>query len=499
MPHIIVQTILALGALYIATKVARQVSLNARLRSVPSVGGNGLSSYIAGFKFFQHATDLIQEGYEKYQGRVFKVPTLTGWEVVVTSPQLIDDLRRAPDDTLNFFEAVNESIAMEHTLGKPIHRDPYHIPIIGRKLTKSLDVKFDDVNDEVMTALADELPPTAEWTKSCITNPILRIVARVSARIFVGLPLCRDPEYVKLNLDFTFHVVVAAKIINLFPDFLKPVVGEFLTPVPKSIRRARKFLEPIISERAQKQEKYGIGSDWMGKPNDFLMWCMDAATGPQRSVQDFVMRVLSTNFAAIHTTSMTLTDTLYNLAAHPQYVPELRQEIEDIVKEHGWTKSSFQRMRKLDSFLKESARLAGLGSLGSQRKVLKDFTFSDGTTVPTGAIVSIPTTAVHSDSNNYDDPYTFNPWRFSSLPEEDGMKQQMTNPLHEYVLFGMGRHACPGRFFAVFELKLLTAHLVLGYDVKFEDSVGKLPKAIWIGSDRMPNRSAEIMFRKRAM
>ena len=40
----------------------------------------------------------------------------------------------------------------------------------------------------------------------------------------------------------------------------------------------------------------------------------------------------------------------------------LREEVESIIAEEGWSKASIGKMRKLDSFLKESMRLAD-GSL----------------------------------------------------------------------------------------------------------------------------------------
>jgi hypothetical protein len=42
-------------------------------------------------------------------------------------------------------------------------------------------------------------------------------------------------------------------------------------------------------------------------------------------------------------------------------VEPLREEIETLVKEEGWTKASVMKMRKLDSFLKESIRMNPLG------------------------------------------------------------------------------------------------------------------------------------------
>jgi Cytochrome P450 len=52
---------------------------------------------------------------------------------------------------------------------------------------------------------------------------------------------------------------------------------------------------------------------------------------------------------------------LYDLAVHPEYVQPLSEEIETIVAQEGWTKSTIMKMRKLDSFLKESIRLHPLG------------------------------------------------------------------------------------------------------------------------------------------
>ena len=53
---------------------------------------------------------------------------------------------------------------------------------------------------------------------------------------------------------------------------------------------------------------------------------------------------------------------LYRLAAYPEYAKPLREEVEQIVQEEGWTKNSMGKMRKVDSYLKECQRLDGLGS-----------------------------------------------------------------------------------------------------------------------------------------
>jgi cytochrome P450 len=60
--------------------------------------------------------------------------------------------------------------------------------------------------------------------------------------------------------------------------------------------------------------------------------------------------------------SQSLTQVLYDLAIHPEYVEEMRQEALNAVAEHGWTKAAMTKMRKVDSFMKESLRLNPSGS-----------------------------------------------------------------------------------------------------------------------------------------
>ena len=53
----------------------------------------------------------------------------------------------------------------------------------------------------------------------------------------------------------------------------------------------------------------------------------------------------------------------------------------------------------------------------------------------------------------------------------------------------------PGRFFVVNEIKALLAHIVVTYDVKFEEG-SQAPRSFHVGSMRIPGK-ANAMFRKR--
>jgi cytochrome P450 len=130
------------------------------------------------------------------------------------------------------------------------------------------------------------------------------------------------------------------------------------------------------------------------------------------------------------------------------------------------------------------------------RVARQPFTFSDGTYIPKGTHIEVASHATHLDDLNYSDPARFDPFRFvdSTKKENKGRKVDMTSTHADFVAFGHGLHACPGRFFAADVLKLMLVHIVVNYDVKLE---GEHPKNMWFLRSCIPSTTAKVMFRKR--
>jgi cytochrome P450 len=129
---------------------------------------------------------------------------------------------------------------------------------------------------------------------------------------------------------------------------------------------------------------------------------------------------------------------------------------------------------------------------------MHDFTFSDGTTVPQGSLVSVSAHTVHRNEKVYEDPLKFDGFRFSKMREETGKKVGMVSSSLDHFSFGHGRHTCPGRYFAACELKLMFAHIITTYDVKLEVDEGVRPPDMWIMTSCIPNPNVNVLFRKRA-
>ncbi|KAJ7435664.1 cytochrome P450 [Mycena galericulata] len=209
----------------------------------------------------------------------------------------------------------------------------------------------------------------------------MQIVTRTSNRLFVGLPLCRDQEFLDMALKHTVNVFTRGQIIGVLPGFLKPILGPFIATRKNFLRHALKFLGPIINERLKNEQEYG--GNWPERPNDLISWLLERAEGEE----------------PIHTTTMTLTSALYDLTAYPEHMLPMREEVERVVAKEGWSKASVSKMYKIDSFIRESQRLT-IGPVALARKVVAQdgFTFSDGTQIPYGAILTVTGGPAHSDT-----------------------------------------------------------------------------------------------------
>ncbi|KAF8716351.1 hypothetical protein AX14_012380 [Amanita brunnescens Koide BX004] len=205
-----------------------------------------------------------------------------------------------------------------------------------------------------------------------------------------------------------------------------------------------KHLEPLIRERLEQERQ--LGDDWKDKPNDVITWLLEVVKEPhRRTLKNSTIQILLMNFSSIHTTAQAFLNVLFNLAIHPEYVKSMREEVEAVINEEGWTKSAIGKLTKVDSFLRESQRLSGNGLFSVRRKVRRDITFSNETTVPAGGI---PHRSVHCDPENHSDPEVFDGFRYAKTRDKEGesTKHGMATLTPEFLTFGHGRHACPGLF-----------------------------------------------------
>lgn len=212
-----------------------------------------------------------------------------------------------------------------------------------------------------MTRRAHNTDRDPDWTPVKFQPFALRAVARMSGRAFVGPDVNRREQWLDTSINYAIHVFVAVIKLQFFPEWTRPVAQHLVSEV-RQIRRdidlATEILRPVIEARLRDMETPGYGDG----PDDLIQWLLHSLPAEDRrdfKAQANLQLVLAA--ASIHTTNNLVTDCIYELAAHPEIQDVLREEAYQVLEvDEGWArKDSMARLKKLDSFMKETQRLAG--------------------------------------------------------------------------------------------------------------------------------------------
>ncbi|KAI4521513.1 cytochrome P450 [Schizophyllum commune Loenen D] len=511
------------------------------LEALPTVGfSSPFLSYFSAIRFLWDAKAMTEEGCARYTDRPFKIANVSRWIVVVSGAALVDELRRGAGDALSFTDAAEEIAQISLVLGESVGKNPYHIPVLQTQLTHNIHDLIPAMRDEMQAVFEDQVPSFGEeWQAVPALTTVTEVICRITNRVFVGLPLCRDQGYIDLCTGFAHKALQAMLFLSIIPSFLRPFAVRVISGLPKAVRAMQCYLEPILAERLLQTDRSGAQAK---ANNDLITWLLtDGGGGDQDVLHDLALRILTANFASLHTTSMTFTHAMYNLAAYPGYAEPMRKEVEDVVAEDGWNKASIDKMYLVDSFLRETMRLQTLRDVGVMRKVMKPFTFrktADGipATVPVGVFVFAAVPTMHSDVTVYgEDAHSFNGFRFvpdhimrrrglrrttsgtsdyativpvpsecdgSILDDPIAPRNVLVGTSPNFLAWGAGKHQCPGRFFAAVETKMMLAYVVTTFDMATETTrngceSSTRPKDFRLEANCFPNPWARVRMRRR--
>ena len=106
------------------------------------------------------------------------------------------------------------------------------------------------------------------------------------------------------------------------------------------------------------------------------------------------------------------------------------------------------------------------------RVVTRPYVFkSSGLDVPAGTMTSAATSAVATDPSTFKDPHSFDGRRFWNLRldnKEAESHYNMGMATEDSLGFGLGSQACPARFFATAQMKLMLCKLLIGWEMTLE-------------------------------
>ncbi|KAI1500518.1 cytochrome P450 [Biscogniauxia marginata] len=365
-------------------------------------------------------------------------------------------------------------------------------------LTHNLDGLILPIKEETKFWLTQAIPDeSTSPIKVTAHETMLHVIAGVTSRIFVGLPRSREKKWLATAVNYTLDVFRVSTALRTYPPFLRSFVAPWLDSTNRlrvHVKTAKDCFGSIFAQRLALP-------DGEREANDMFQWMVDSASGADRNPEVLVRKMLFLTLAAIHTSTMSVTHALLDLCTYPEYVEPLRGEIHEIVGTHGWTLASINKLKLLDSFLKESQRVNHPGLLSFNRRVMKSLQLSDGTEIPSGSFICMATNSIAHDPENYPNPNQFDGFRFY----KKRLSSQMDANLHQFastgpnsLAFGHGKFACPGRFFAAAQIKVIIATILFQYDISFPDGQSARPENIFSGESIGPDRSQSVVFKRRS-
>ncbi|KAI5865507.1 cytochrome P450 [Durotheca rogersii] len=473
--------------------------------------------------------------YARYRERPCVLPVAGAEDFVVLPARDLQWLVDQPDAALDPHALVQESLQLEHTVVDPrLTRAPVHVKLVATALTRETGNLVPALLDEIRAAVDAAWGPAGPdpaFREVCVYDTMRRVVGQATNRVFVGLPLCRDPALLDAGVAYAQDVPLASTLLRFLWRPLRPLVAPLVT-LPNRIhtRRFYRLVRPEIERRLRDDAARRAGGPAAAaalgpEPNDFLQWSVRQARelgGPYLArAETLAGRLLLLNFASIHTSSFAITHALLDLASGAAADrAALRAEVAEVLAARGgaWDKRALAAMRRVDSAMRESQRLNSFVAVATSRVVVAagGVAAPSGVRLPRGAVVCAPSYPVFHDPALYPEPDAFRPFRFAERREEppaggggdekpppppppttyvDRARQAFATTSPEYTAFGHGRHACPGRFFAASELKLLLAYLLTHYDI--EPSQPERPPNFWFGMNRVPPMKATIRIRRR--
>ncbi|KAK2598781.1 hypothetical protein N8I77_012168 [Diaporthe amygdali] len=355
--------------------------------------------------------------------------------------------------------------------------------VLKDKLIPELWKYVDMARDEWAYSWLLEPSDTTKWVGVNLEYTVRMLVARLTATVFMGHPVCRDPEWLKISLELSVDMFKTTVRLKMFPPWLYPIAIRLLPAARRSksqLRQAQKIVAALMQKHAA---AVASGTE---EEDVFLHWQIDHALPSEKEVPEMAKRQCILTLASIHTTAMTVGHMIYDLCAHSEWITPMVKEVDGIFKSLA---------RPGDKWGEATA----LGISSKAWLAREPITFKDGTKIPEGTRVAFPMYDCHMDSGMFPNLEVFDPMRIyrkrhASPDQKHLLMAGQTSPNN--LSFGYGNQACSGRQFAVAEIKLIVGRLLHEYEFRLPEGKSR-PKVMYINENVFPDQSATVLLRRR--
>ncbi|MFG6448810.1 cytochrome P450 [Roseateles sp. BYS180W] len=239
-------------------------------------------------------------------------------------------------------------------------------------------------------------------------------------------------------------------------DFFWPFAPPQWLPWRRRQRQALGQLDGLVRSALQLRQQY-TGTE----KGDLLDWLMALRDEQDQSLSLEALRdECMTSFLAGHeTTASALTWWAWCMAANPEAQAQVHRELCEVLGAAAPSAATLPRLPWLSASLKEAMRLYPPVPVLFARRLKADIELG-GHTLRRGALLRVTPWLLHRDPRWWQAPQAFLPQRF--MP---GMGHSEP-PRGAYLPFGAGPRSCLGQHFAMLEMTLVAAALLLRFELR---------------------------------
>ncbi|XP_078670434.1 cytochrome P450 7A1-like [Branchiostoma floridae x Branchiostoma belcheri] len=423
-------------------------------------------------EFSQNPLGFITSRWKKY-GDVFTVRLAGHYTTFVLDPHSFTHAIR--NSKVLDFRLFSSRIA-HRAFGMPIvygtSRDwvradsdaLYPSELQGQGLDKVTEVMMGNLQSAMLGATDVQ----QEWNRGELWAFVYRIMFSASYRTLFG----RHKE----NTDETARLVHSMEVFQKYDKRFPEIISNVPWWLMGQTRKRYEYLKSMVAPAELSQR--GL--------SDFMRMRQEIYTDGELSADEKAAFNFATMWASLSNTVPAAFWTLYYLLKDPVAMGAVRAEVDQLLKETGQTlenvkeggdmihvtRQQLNDMKCLGSAINEALRMCSASIIIRVATEDAELALESGSTfrIRKGDRVGLYPGFLHMDPEVYDDPETFKYDRYLEDGQEKTAFYKNGRKLRQYLLpFGHGVSMCPGRFFALNEIKQFATIVVCYFDMELID------------------------------
>lgn len=284
--------------------------------------------------------------------------------LVIFPSSCFNEIKRLPGHTASakaFFNTTN--------YGNWSHvgeESPELIKSVIADLTRSLPARVRTRQDECRDVFDEIIGRRRDWKEFPLLWTTFDIITQINACSFVGKKLATNRSWVRSVMMLPIFIHVGVMLLDACPLILRPLIAPiYFLPSIKNRWDLKRMLTPVLKKDLQEyhdatDKKEILRPRTEGKV-PFTGFLLSHYKSAEASLKQLISDYIHLSFDSTPNTAAVMFHVLCELAAHPEAVDVLRQELDEVLVDGKLPATHLQELRKMDSFLRETFRLHPFG------------------------------------------------------------------------------------------------------------------------------------------